>query len=116
MGLRRFIEFLRPVRSQGVANVSDSLQEEFDAAMRDIYQRALTECRYNASYFIQMVNDRGGLQTAKYLLSVDDPQSGFTRLWELGRLDLTVEALVLKPQFSSLFDRTEVQAARRRLE
>ena len=116
VGLRQFIEMPKASRPLEAANVGDSLQEEFDAAMRGIYERALTECRYNASYFIQMVNDRGGLQTAKHLLSVDDPQSGFTRLWELGRLDLTVEAHVLKPEFISLFERTEIQTARRRLD
>ena len=92
------------------------LEQEFDAKMHEVYQRALSECRYNASYFIQLVNDRGALQTAKYLLSVDDPQSGFTRLWEYGRLDLTVEAQVVGPEFSSLFTEAEVRTAQRRLD
>lgn len=62
-----------------------------------------------------MAND-GGLAAAKQLLAVDKPSQGFTELWERGRLDLTVEALVLRPEFSPLFTRSELRTARRRLE
>ena len=96
--------------------MNEALEKEFDGKMREIYQLALSECGYSASYFIQMVNDRGALQTAQYLLSVDDPQSGFTRLWECGRLDLTVEAQVIKPSFRPLFTKNEISTARRRLD
>ena len=96
--------------------MDETLENEFDGRMREIYQLALSECRYNASYFIQLVNDRGALETAKYLLSTEDAQSGFTRLWECGRLDLTVEAQIVKATFSPLFTDDEVRIARRRLD
>jgi hypothetical protein len=41
---------------------------------------------------------------------------GFAELWERGRLDLTVEALVAEPKFSELFSENEIAVARRRLE
>ena len=41
---------------------------------------------------------------------------GFTRLWELRRLDLTVEAVVLRPEFASLFTPDERAVARQRLD
>lgn len=96
--------------------MNEALGQEFDTKMREIYQRALSECGYNASYFIRLVNDRGGVGTAKYLLSADDPQSGFNVLWELGRLDLTVEVQVAKRRFKPLFTEDEVRIARRRLD
>jgi len=40
---------------------------------------------------------------------------GFRRLQEAGRLDLSIEALVLRPEHSALFTREERDAARRRL-
>ena len=40
---------------------------------------------------------------------------GFTALWERGRLDLTVEAHVLSPDFSALFTDEEREIARNRL-
>jgi hypothetical protein len=70
---------------------------------------------YVATRFLQMVSERGGLRTAHDLLATDTPSEGFTALWELRRLDLTVEAAVLEPEFESLFTDTERDVARRRL-
>jgi len=88
---------------------------EFHEAMLNIYRRALAECNYNAKVFLQMVEKMGGLQAAKVLLSKEDPQFGLTKLWECGRLDLSVEALVLKPEFRDLFTGKELEVARQRL-
>jgi hypothetical protein len=70
---------------------------------------------YNPSYFVRMIHELGGLATAQKLISSDAPSEGFVRLWELNRLDLTVEALALKPEYRALFSASEVLAARKRL-
>ena len=88
---------------------------QFDNAMVQIYLRAKAECGYNATRFLQMLTEHGGLGTAKRLLASDEIQYGFTELWERGRLDLTVEAHVLKPKFQDLFSDEERQRARSRL-
>lgn len=44
------------------------LEEQFHKEMIDIYRRAKVECDYNATYFIRMVSDHAGLETAKRLL------------------------------------------------
>ncbi|MDP3442085.1 MAG: hypothetical protein Q8T08_04420, partial [Ignavibacteria bacterium] len=62
-----------------------------------------------------MVDERGGLRTAQYLLGTDNPSEGFTKLWEKGRLDLTVENLVLNPIYQELFSQDELTIARERL-
>jgi hypothetical protein len=49
------------------------------------------------------------------LLSASAPSDGFTALWELNRLDLTIEAHVIKPEFSPLFTETERLLAEERL-
>lgn len=87
----------------------------FDEAMLSIYERAKADCKYNAARFLQMVGDRGGLQTAKYLLHAPGLSDGFTALWECKRLDLTVEALVLKPEWRGLFTDQELEIAAKRL-
>ena len=92
-----------------------SRQQEFHNAMGDIYRRANAECEYNPTRFLQMVSEYGGVATAKRLLASDEPQFGFTELWECGRLDLTVEAHVLKPEFQELFTVEEIERARLRL-
>ena len=84
--------------------------------MVNIYETAKDECDYNATYFIQMIAQYGGLETARRLLRAKEPQYGFTALWECGRLDLTVEAHVLKPEFEPLFSEHERSSARQRLD
>lgn len=80
--------------------------------MLQIYHQAKKHCNYNATRFFQMVNEKGGLTTAKSLLSSREPQSGLTTLWECGRLDLSMEALVIDPRFEDLFSVDEREMAR----
>lgn len=91
------------------------MKAAFDDAMISIYRRAREETGYVASYFIQMVSELGGLETARQLLRAPAPSEGFTTLWEKKRLDLSVEYHVLLPQFEHLFDRREREIAYRRL-
>lgn len=93
------------------------LSKQFDLAMIEIYRRAKSEARYNATIFLQMVGDRGGLATAKYLINSTTPSDGYTHLYERGRLDLTVEAMIMEnPQWHELFTPEELSKARLRLE
>lgn len=81
--------------------------------------RCVEECKalgYNPAYFVQMLDDRGGLATVKKLINDNTPSDGFTRLWELQRLDLTVEAVALRSPYSALVTQAERMKARRRLE
>ena len=90
-----------------------SLEMHFEARMRDIYRRAVNECDYRPNYFLQMIDERGGVAAAKALLSKPHPSEGFSKLFELGRLDLTMESLVLEPEWASLFTDAELSKAKR---
>ena len=90
-------------------------EARFHEAMLDVYRNARQRCRYNATYFLQMVGEIGGLATARTLLQRSEPSSGFAELWQCGALDLTVEAQVLRPEFADLFSEEERAIARRRL-
>ena len=88
----------------------------FDAAMFNIYRRAKDEAGYTANIFLQMLTDRGGLETAKYLINAAQPSDGYTNLHQRGRLDLTVEAMILaEPKWHSLFRPEELERAKARL-
>ena len=91
------------------------LEKRFDAEMRDVYERAKIEAGYNATYFLRMLSELGGLETARQLLSASGVSDGFTALWERQRLDLTVEARLLKPEYENLFTEEEKRMARTRL-
>jgi hypothetical protein len=87
----------------------------FDRAMLAIYQRAKDECDYNATRYLQMLMEHGGLETAQILINSSHVSDGYIALWERKRLDLTVEALVLQPEWQELFTDTERDIARKRL-
>lgn len=96
-------------------SLKSALEMEFDSAMHNIYVRAKKEARYNATIFLQMLHELEGLITAIRLIRSDAPSEGYTKLWEKGRLDLTVEALVIQPKWKDLFVQEDLDRARKRL-
>jgi 5-methylcytosine-specific restriction enzyme A len=92
-----------------------SLRDKFHNAMLDIYKTARKERIHDAKLFAQMLSTDHGVNVAKKLISSDKPSTGFTALWEKGRLDLTVEALVIRDEFRELFTDEEREKARNRL-
>src|SRR5262245_22884650 len=95
--------------------VAGDVERAFDAAMVAIYTTAKRDLGYNATRFLQMITDEGGLVAARRLLHASAVSDGFTTLWEHARLDLSVEAHVLRPEYAGLFTDAERRIARRRL-
>lgn len=91
-----------------------TLESDFDRDMHHIYEVA-RQHDYVATYFLQMLEEHGGVETAKRLLRANQPQTGLYKLWELKLLDSSTEALVLKERYQSLFADAEIAEARRRL-
>jgi hypothetical protein len=92
------------------------IELRFHEEMLNIYARAKAECRYNATLLLQMVSGSGGLTAARALLAAPGVSDGFAALWLCKRLDLTVEALVLRSPWRDLFSDHELTTARRRLD
>ncbi len=97
-------------------NEPSKLELEFHQRMQQIYEQARTECGYTAARFLQMVADQGGVRAAKQLLTAEGYSEGLTRLWEEGRLDISMEAAVLEEPWRDLFTEEEIATARKRLE
>lgn len=94
----------------------ERLKEQFNLAMFEIYRRAKDEANYPANIFLRMLSDRGGIETARYLINQSKPSEGYTHLYERDRLDLTVEAVVVEDgRWHPLFTPAEIEKARRRL-
>lgn len=92
------------------------LERRFHDAMLEIYRVAKAEARYDATIFLGMVSQRGGLATAQYLINTPKPSDGYTALYMRGRLDLTVEAMVIEnAAWHELFTDEELAKARTRL-
>ena len=103
---------------KGQAGIVDKkLVAAFDDAMLEIYQRALSEANYHATRFLRMLHEHRGLETARLLLHSANVSEGYSALWERGRLDLTVEALVHdNPRWHALFTEEELAICKKRLE
>lgn len=96
--------------------IAADIEAQFDQAMMEVYRRAKAEANYSATIFFQMLDKKRGRATAKTLINAPKPSDGYTALYELGRLDLTVEALVIEdPRWHPLFTGEELDRARRRL-
>ncbi len=84
--------------------------------MFDVYRRAKHEAGYNATIFLQMLADNKGIRTAKTLINAAKPSDGYTALYMRGRLDLTVEALVIEDlRWHQFFTDEEMKRANKRL-
>jgi hypothetical protein len=94
--------------------VDTELEQQFHAAMLDIYRVAKRDLSYSATRFLQLVEEHGAVRAAKQLIA-GQPSEGFATLWEKGRLDLSVEAHVIDPAFADLFTDAERRAAADRL-
>ena len=89
----------------------------FHDEMLTLYRRAKDEAGYNATRFLQMVSEQGGVEAARTLIRAGSVSDGYAALWERGRLDLTVEALVTdRAGFHSLFSEEERRVCAERLE
>ena len=87
-----------------------NLEQELAIRFRDsILQSRLFG--YTPSLFEKMLNEYGAVEVVKKLIKSSDQQSGFRRLVNEGRLDLTMEKIMLEKQFASLFTKDELEAA-----
>lgn len=66
---------------------------------------------YNPHEFAAMLDMYGGVRTAEKLVRSGSPQTGLKRLVELGRLDLSLEAVMLSDEFAHLFSQPDLDAA-----
>lgn len=94
----------------------NDLESKFNDDMLNIYKTAKKDLGYNASRFLQLVSNVGGLKAAKILIAKDDGTYGFEVLWKCDRLDLSVESHVLKPEYNDLFTDEERNICEERLE
>jgi hypothetical protein len=91
------------------------MEARFQQAMLDLYCGWRDEIGYKAARFLQLVRAHGGVGAAHILLASPGTSPGFERLAKVGRLDMSVERMVLSSAFTGLFTPEERAVARRRL-
>lgn len=94
-------------------------EQRLHDVMVNMYQRAGKEAGYWGNYFLRSVKRHGGLATAKRMLQPrrgKAVQKGLRALIDARRVDLSLEAVALRPEFKSLFTPDELKEARHRLD
>lgn len=93
----------------------DELESRFNDEMQGIYITAKKKLKYNATRFLQLLSEKGGVEAARILISKNGGTYGFEVLWENNRLDLSIEAHVLKEDYRDLFTDGEREICKNRL-
>jgi hypothetical protein len=86
-------------------------------ALEHAVDTAVDECKafgYNSVRFRKMRAQYGTVETIRRLLAKPDVSDGFVKLMEIGRLDLSVEAIALR--FPDFFSEAELALCRDRLQ
>lgn len=91
------------------------LEDEFHRALENhVYADFKTHSF--PMFLLQAMRRHGGVFAAKQLLGISPVRSGLIELCEQGRLDTSVESLMLQERWKPLFSADELKLARRRLE
>jgi hypothetical protein len=92
-----------------------SREAEFHRAILDLDARTRKETGYKGHSLRQMIGLHGGYQAARHLLRNRGPalHEGLVSLYLEGRVDLSVEALVVSEQWRHLFPAEQGEAQRR---
>ncbi len=92
------------------------LEDEFNERMQQVHRDGKREGRYSAPLFLDMLKEKGGLETARWLIHSPSVAPGFTALWERKRLDLSAEAVIVEEEkWHPLFTPQEIAICRKRL-
>ncbi|EMB2643572.1 DUF3732 domain-containing protein, partial [Vibrio cholerae] len=83
--------------------------------LQELIVRCKEELNYTPTYFIRMLEELGAIRAVSQLVLDPKVSEGFTKLALEGRLDLSVESVVLESPWSSLFDGSVIQAAKKKL-
>lgn len=95
--------------------IDSKLDARFTNFLREKAMEAERTIGYRPTYFLGMLESMGGYRTAVRLLAAKDVSDGFAKLWEGGRLDLTVEALAVESEWRTIFDSELLKLAERKL-
>jgi putative restriction endonuclease len=88
--------------------------DEFTEFLRGAVREA-ERYKYFPNRFKSMLDADGGFEAVKHILASGKPSEGFTRLWELGRLDLTCEAIIVETKWRRYFDEEHIVRAEKLL-
>jgi hypothetical protein len=94
----------------GLMDLRDQFKADVMAATEHCYAIG-----YTPNKFKRMINEQHPVEVGKRLVLSGDLQYGIRELAKLSHLELTIESIMLKPEFLDLFTEDERAAAQWRL-
>lgn len=91
---------------------SEYIAKCFESELLENAEIAKKKYGYNATYYLQMIKECGGIKTAHNLIKkamTGSVSEGFLKLVECGSVDLSMEASVCKTLYQDLFTEEEIQ-------
>jgi hypothetical protein len=107
--------FAPPVCGPWGGQPLEPLEDQFEARLRAAIQECIA-LGYRPQRFMEMLDTYGSRALAKRLIASGDLQDGIRRVAAMGRLDLSMEHIMLEAEFAPLFTAQELEAARWRLD
>jgi hypothetical protein len=92
------------------------IERKFDLRMNNLPDEIKKVLSYRPSILISKLNEYGPQEETKRIINQAAETETFKNLRECGRLDLSVEAIILDPKWESLFYPTLRKKAKARLE
>lgn len=87
-----------------------ALEKQFEEELIKKCEEAQRECGYKPTRFLETVASFGGVKTAKEMIRKGRVSDGFDKLQQAGLIYLTMEAVVIKPEYEALFTDDEVNS------
>jgi hypothetical protein len=94
----------------------NTIKRKLYGRMKDVIQICQRELRWKPTAAIQMIHKHGPVEAARLIVLTEGRTDGFARCWEAGRLELSIEAIILGEEFQPLFDEEVLAEAQNRLE
>lgn len=110
--------FGKPQPGYTISDEQAQWENEFNVRIFETYDLA-KNVGYSARRYLQKIRKDGGINSSKYWLNPkkkqQSPSEGFQTLIKKDKLDISLEALVLRYPFNNLFTKEELDVARSRL-
>ncbi len=91
---------------------STKLANRFETELIENAETAKKKYGYNPTYYFRMIDQEGGVRTAKILIQKTIKEGlaeGFLKLIEYNAVELSMEASVCKPEYQRLFTAEEIK-------
>ena len=90
-------------------------EDDLKRELLNAVEICISNYSYRPSYFLQMLENYGAVNTAIKLVTTPKLHEGFEKLYFLKRLDLTIEAVILRNPYNQLFTKDVLDFAAKRL-